>query len=634
MQNCTLAHVIFENSQRFYQFPTLYCFSTASLQPVDMYQAKLLGDATYDFTSFMNACSVQKWATYTYAQQFFLHVEFLGAPAKIQLTYAKAYDDHAQTYQTSYEIGGTTDEWQTQDIAYELDKDVVVCGFKITTTSDAMIRNCYYYTSVAPEHVCTPELALCTTTFKKESFIIKNAHMVRDYILASSEPIAKHFSMHIVDNGRTLKASDVESAGIVLHPNPNAGGSGGYARGMIEAMRQEMPATHVLLMDDDVSVCPESIMRTYAVLSLVRDTYRDAFISGAMMCLDAMDTRWEDVGHMTEVGQCLSLKSPVSMAYFQNIVRNDLLCSHEEIKQIADNKHCYAGWWYCVIPASTIKRFGLPLPLFVRFDDIEYSLRARPKFISMNGIAVWHMGFNAKYNAAVERYQTTRNSFITQCTTHIASRHSLVARFRDLAFGLDLRKFNYADARLALEGFEDFLKGPRYIMKPGTVEERFMYAHKAAEHLLPAEEFKAQLKDKLDFTLSNVYASSYVSSFENEYDISRSFKQKLIDLITFNGHRFTWLAHSNPEPAIIDVAGWTYPSGVISQREKLLVINRFDGSGTIRTRDVHAFRELYHRFKRDMKFYNDHKTQLERAYQEAMPEMTSVEFWKNYLGIK
>jgi hypothetical protein len=187
---------------------------------------------------------------------------------------------------------------------------------------------------------------------------------------------------------------------------------------------------------------------------------------------------------------------------------------------------------------------------------------------------------------------------------------------------------------LALEGFEDFLKGPRYIMKPGTVEERFMYAHKAAEHLLPADEFKAQLKSKLNYTLSDVYGSSYVAPVGNEYNVSRSLKQRLIDLITFNGQRFTWLARSKSEPAIIDAAGWTYPSGIISQRTTLLVINGLNGSGTIRTRDVHAFRELYHRFKRDMKFYNDHKAQLERAYQEAMPEMTSVEFWKNYLGIK
>lgn len=40
---------------------------------------------------------------------------------------------------------------------------------------------------------------------------------------------------------------------------------------MIEAMEQAPRATHVLLMDDDVSISPESIIRTFNLLSIVND---------------------------------------------------------------------------------------------------------------------------------------------------------------------------------------------------------------------------------------------------------------------------------------------------------------------------------------------------------------------------
>ena len=31
----------------------------------------------------------------------------------------------------------------------------------------------------------------------------------------------------------------------------------------------------------------------------------------------------------------------------------------------------YAGWWYCCIPVEHIEDRGLPLPVFVRGDDVE-----------------------------------------------------------------------------------------------------------------------------------------------------------------------------------------------------------------------------------------------------------------------
>lgn len=44
--------------------------------------------------------------------------------------------------------------------------------------------------------------------------------------------------------------------------------------------------THVLLMDDDIVIEPEALVKTYTLLTLLKDTYIDTFIGGAMLRLD------------------------------------------------------------------------------------------------------------------------------------------------------------------------------------------------------------------------------------------------------------------------------------------------------------------------------------------------------------
>lgn len=122
---------------------------------------------------------------------------------------------------TRYADIAVSEEWVTLDIPLELNDDVLV-GFLLETQGAVQIRNSYYYTEVNDENIRPVELALCTTTFKNENYILPNVELVRKRIIETDEPISGHFSMHVVDNGRTLDAKDVESERIFLHPNPNA----------------------------------------------------------------------------------------------------------------------------------------------------------------------------------------------------------------------------------------------------------------------------------------------------------------------------------------------------------------------------------------------------------------------------
>ena len=58
----------------------------------------------------------------------------------------------------------------------------------------------------------------------------------------------------------------------------------------------------------------------------------------------------------------------------------------------------YNAWWYCCMPVEYAFKNGLPLPLFIKCDDVEYGIRCITNLILMNGIGIWHQDFSAKYN--------------------------------------------------------------------------------------------------------------------------------------------------------------------------------------------------------------------------------------------
>lgn len=182
--------------------------------------------------------------------------------------------------------------------------DMVIVGFIIKTEGSVDIRNSYYELEIDGD-LNDVELVLSTTTFKKEAFIERNIGLVKEQIVESADPIAEHFHMYVMDNGRTLDAEKLTSDRITVIPNDNVGGAGGFTRGMITAMEQDPKATNILLMDDDVAVSPESIKRTYNLLRILKEEHREDMISGAMLNYEIGEDQWEDIGNMTPQARSL-----------------------------------------------------------------------------------------------------------------------------------------------------------------------------------------------------------------------------------------------------------------------------------------------------------------------------------------
>ena len=179
--------------------------------------------------------------------------------------------------------------------------------------------------------------------------------------------------------------------------------------------------THILLMDDDIIFDPESIFRTFSMLSLLKPEYSDAFVGGAMFRIDKQYLQHAS-GEYWHGDRCESFittyNSGRDMRRLLDIAENDNFTDAN-----------YQAWWFCAIPMSTCRRDNLPLPFFIKSDDIEYSIRNLKHLILLNGINVWHESFESKYSASNE-YYTVRNYLITSSVRGVSGDRIVLRRSR------------------------------------------------------------------------------------------------------------------------------------------------------------------------------------------------------------
>lgn len=615
------ANIILEQNPRAVSHPGLYCRSD---RPVifdeQVGEWCLYGKGTYDFTTYFNALSVLKLRRYTSASRFFVHLELKGASCVYRQTTGDAFASRPEALEHTAVQIPASDEWAAYDLELSVDYDAVLAGFELACDGPVYVGDCYYSLEPAAP-LRDVELCLATTTFKKEEFIEANIAAIKHSILGSGEDIARHFTMRVVDNGRTLDIERLQDEHVFISPNDNVGGAGGFARGMIEAMEQKPRATHVLLMDDDVAVSPESIKRTYNLLRLVNDEYADAFVSGAMLNFEIADEQWEDTGLLAPNGLLAPAKPPLRLTRFEDLVYNELF---RVPKDVAALRQRYAAWWYCCIPVTAIEKHGLPMPVFVRFDDVEFGVRCAPTLMTMNGLCVWHMPFNARYNAAVERYQTTRNTMIALCTAGHEPKEGFLDELHN-NIRLELKKFGYENAELCLEGFEDFMMGPDYLATPGVAEETFMDSNRMKERLVPFDELEAQAHE---LGLTDFYISRIDRQFIDS-DRARGLVERLSDFATDNRQKL--FVNEGEGYAVIPVEGWVYPAGVIRGKKYLIIVDWHNRAGVIRVKDPERYARIVKRYKADLKQFRRCGKDVIRAYRERRGELTSTAFWKRYL---
>lgn len=562
--------------------------------------------STCDFGAYLNAFSMKKWKKHTKIGQTSLKLVIKGDFELVLSGYHRIESSAKRDVLLKKEYH--CDEKTEISVNIPNNKETLV-AFELRMYSDCYVYDGGYYAEVNEEEFNEVRLSIATTTFKKEDFIRKNVKMIKDEILSKDDIIGRNVYLHIVDNdeGKVLSAEEFEGEHVYYHRNKNVGGSGGFTRGMIESLQQKPKATHVLLMDDDVVVLSESIKRTYLMLLLVKPKYKEYIISGAMLCYEEMDVFHEDVGFLGADGGQNSSKGHgkiVDMA--------DMLQKEEAKTKKADS---YAGWWYCCIPATMIEKNGFSLPLFIRVDDTEFSFRNQAKFITMNGICVWHMGFTLKFNYFMEYYQVFRNFLIEEaCNPSRGRRERIWSRFNGL-FLSEILRFNYNAAEMIVDAIRDYLKGPAFIEE-----------EKCQERLKTMSAKNADMKDFEEF---DEYGVDIDSIYQEDY---RSLKDTILYRLTFNGQIFwpkKWLRKG---PAAV-AHDWFYNPQRQCLVDSVIAINPNAYTAEIRKLDKKKFRKVMKYYFTTVKRYRKMHKVIDKAYYDRRRYLTSYKFWKEYLEL-
>lgn len=616
--------------------------------PVDYSEEEgsLAFESNIGFLTYFNSLSCMKWRKYTNVGAMGLHLELVGDACDVEIVGVRDVDARPDMAPDPFQdsvssivrgnvapwslgiverFGGSADFFSL-DIPIE-DAGLVIVGFNLLSKGATALRGAYWYAEVEACSIRSVRLALATTTFKKEQYVVPNIEAVKREVLGSDDAIAAAFHMYVVDNGSTLDADAISDEGVTVIPNANVGGAGGFARGMIAALEGEsVPAgfefTHVLLMDDDVTVFPESFKRTFNLLSLTRDEYKDAFINGAMLQAARPNAQFEDVAFVMKSGAYRRVKGNFFMDTLADVAVNEVID--------VEVPNAYGAWWYSCIPVSAIKKNGLPLPVFFRCDDVEYGMRCKPTYMTMNGICVWHDAFDDRFRASVDGYQYMRNFPIVMASSGDVNLipHMLRAARMTMLF---IRSLGYETAELILDGLEAYMKGPSVIMEPNG-ERIFKENNARCENLLPLDEALAKAMEE------HPDLAGKLEGFQPDMEMLRTDVPAALTKTLRLFRTIPYDKHILPDALLSDEPGTAYYGaasslpGTDQVARRIIVACGRDGSRAhVRVMDKDRERAIRNRLIAVFADYMKRGKEVEASYKAAVPEMTSVKFWKDYL---
>ncbi len=423
-------------------------------------------------------------------------------------------------------------------------------------------------------------------------------------IAADADAAAALAGLVIVNNGPPGLAARLATArlpnglGRRVHivEQPNAGDAGGFTRGMLEA--RGLGATHVILMDDDVAVEPEAILRTLRFYSLATG---ELAIAGHMLDLFRPT-------HLYEAGARLN---DAKLALVPMHLGAEMATPGALDCFLHDQPMHYNGWWFMGLPLSLVARVGLPMPCFIRGDDVEYGRRlhdAGVPFVAMAGIGIWHEPFYAKLGSW-HAYYELRNMFIL-AACHRPDAHRLITRIASRWIVAELLMFRYQRAALFLRAVEDFLAGPELFARDpralhaSLMKLRAAYPARTArrEQVVPGIVPPVGPRTRLQF---NVGVSLALAA---EY-------------LRRDGTGRT-IAIEPPDHLWFRVLG----AGAVVVREP------WEVDHPIYTRDRATYRALLHQAMRLLRRLRRNPGVV-TAWRKAHPDFTSEVSWRRYLGM-
>lgn len=405
------------------------------------------------FASYFNAFAASYWRRWTPLRTIRLNVRTEGAgTVSVYKSNARGSLQHVQTAR----VEGS--EESSFDLSLAPFGDGGWYWFDVTAGSDGVrVLGAEWTSNEAPRTQGSVTLEI--TTLNKTSFCINNLEI----LAAHPEALEYVKEIIVVDQG-IQKVAEAEGFTEVaaklgyklrMINQDNLGGSGGFARGMYEAVKND--SDYVLLLDDDVVVEPESITRLVTFANYCK---KPTLVGGHMFDLydrNVLHTFGEIVNPYV-IGPDEANADQVMRHNFTQSSLRDTPWLHRR----ADVD--YNGWWMCLIPTSVIKEIGLSLPVFIKWDDAEYGVRAKTAgypTVSLPGSAVWHVSWIDKDDlVGWQSYFHTRNRFIYAL---LHSPYELGGGLVENSLKLDLKhniSMQYYTVQGRIDAIRDLMRGP------------------------------------------------------------------------------------------------------------------------------------------------------------------------------
>ena len=577
-------------------------------------------ESEVSFATYFNAFPASYWRRWSVLGSVVLRVELTGS-ARVDVYRSKATGARIT-------VGGTeavsTEDGKPAVVEFEVElapfEDGGWVWFDITTDTKVTVHSAGWYAPTpAPGRA---DVAIGIPTFNRP------ADCVSALAALTSDPLVDEvISAVIVSDQGAKQAKDhpgfADAAAalgdrLTVRYQPNLGGSGGYSRVMYEALKNT-DCEQILFMDDDIRIEPDSILRA---LAFNRFAKTPTLVGGQMLNL-------QEPSHLHVMGEMVDSANfmwtgAINTEYDHNFAKYPLADEEEERSKLLHRRIDvdYNGWWMCMIPRQVAQELGQPLPLFIKWDDAEYGLRAAEHgypTVTLPGAAIWHMAWSDKDDAIDwQAYFHLRNRLVVAALHWDGKISGLILSHLKATFK-HLLCLEYSTVAIQNKAMDDFLAGPDHIFS-------------ILESALPdVRKLREQFPDAVVLESATALPAPSDKKWRRKVSIPTNPPAILIRL---TGGVLHQLSKHNPEHHIrpqVNVATQDARWFSLCKVDGVTVTTA-DGRGVVyRQRDRAKMFELLResvirQIKLGRKF-----NKMRKVYRKALPELTSTERWESVL---
>jgi galactofuranosylgalactofuranosylrhamnosyl-N-acetylglucosaminyl-diphospho-decaprenol beta-1,5/1,6-galactofuranosyltransferase len=569
------------------------------------------------FGTYFNAFAASYWRRWTVVTSVTLRVRLTGKGSSV-IVYRSMPDGRAQRVDDDTVQSEDTEEF-TFDLSLASFADGGWYWFDIIAGPvEAVLEDASWSAEVPADRAEPGTVTVGITTMNRPDFCADLLTQIgsdrRVAEILDEVVVAEQGTKKVVDSERFPAAEQALGDRLRIIEQANMGGSGGYARSQLETLEAGR-STYMICMDDDVVCEPESIVRAVTFGDLCR---RPTIVGGHMFSLFAK-SRLHSFGEVINRYRFWWQSAPTVWNDWDFSERN--LRSARWLHRRIDVD--FNGWFMCLIPTEVLRTVGLSLPLFIKWDDSEFGVRAQAAgfpTVTLPGAAVWHVPWTDKNDALDwQSYFHQRNRFIAALLHSPYDRGGRMVRESFNHQVKHLFALQYSTAELRHRALEDVLAGPERLHEelttklPELRELRSRYPDAQTEadpDAFPPVKRKKPPKKGQDPTEPKgrlgqllTAATSAVRQNVPIRDLAKRFPEARL--------------------AALDAKWW-----MIAQFDSVVVSMPDGTSAAWYHRDKQEFQDLLRRTVEIHQRLLREWPELSRRYREALPDIVSPEQWR------